>query len=91
MARALLGRPRIIFADEPTGNLDSKAGTEILKFLRHAVDDFGQTIVMVTHDAHAASIADRLLFLKDGEIVHDCGRMARDEIYEVIKSLEDVR
>jgi putative ABC transport system ATP-binding protein len=91
VARALVGRPAVLFADEPTGNLDSKTGDQVLDLLRHSVDDFGQTIVMVTHDAHAASIADRLLFLKDGEIVHDCGRMARDDIYEVIKSLEDTR
>ena len=91
VARALVGRPAVLFADEPTGNLDSKTGDQVLDLLRHSVDDFGQTIVMVTHDAHAASIADRLLFLKDGEIVHDCGRMARDEIFEVIKSLEDAR
>jgi putative ABC transport system ATP-binding protein len=91
VARALVGRPAVLFADEPTGNLDSKTGDQVLDLLRRSVDDFGQTIVMVTHDAHAASIADRLLFLKDGEIVHDCARMARDEIFEVIKSLEDAR
>ena len=91
VARALVGRPAVLFADEPTGNLDSRTGDEVLGLLRRSVEDMGQTIVMVTHDAHAASIADRLLFLKDGEIVHDCGRMARDEIYEVIKSLEDAR
>jgi putative ABC transport system ATP-binding protein len=91
VARALVGRPAVLFADEPTGNLDSKTGDHVLELLRRSVDDFGQTIVMVTHDAHAASVADRLLFLKDGEIVHDCGRMGRDEIFEVIKSLEDAR
>ena len=91
VARALVGRPAVLFADEPTGNLDSKTGDDVLALLRGSVEDFGQTIVMVTHDAHAASIADRLLFLHDGEIVHDCGRMARDEIFEVIKSLEGRR
>ena len=91
VARALVGRPAVLFADEPTGNLDSKTGDHVLDLLRRSVEEYGQTIVMVTHDAHAASIADRLLFLKDGEIVHDCGRMGRDEIYEVIKSLEDAR
>lgn len=91
VARALVGRPAVLFADEPTGNLDSRTGDEVLGLLRRSVEAMGQTIVMVTHDAHAASIADRLLFLKDGAIVHDCARMGRDEIYEVIKSLEDVR
>jgi len=88
VARALVGRPAVLFADEPTGNLDSRTGDEVLGLLRRSVEAMGQTIVMVTHDAHAASIADRLLFLKDGRIVHDCARMGRDEIYEVIKSLE---
>ena len=91
VARALVGRPAVLFADEPTGNLDSRTGDEVLGLLRRSVEDMGQTIVMVTHDAHAASIADRILFLKDGHIVHDCARMGRDEIYEVIKSLEDAR
>jgi putative ABC transport system ATP-binding protein len=69
VARVLASRPTIIFADEPTGNLDSKAGTEILEFMRRAVRDFGQTVVMVTHDANAASYADRVIFLSDGQIV----------------------
>jgi putative ABC transport system ATP-binding protein len=68
-ARALASRPQIVFADEPTGNLDSRAGAEVLEFLRRSVDDFGQTIVMVTHDSTAASYADRVLFLADGAIV----------------------
>jgi putative ABC transport system ATP-binding protein len=88
IARALVARPVVLFADEPTGNLDSRTGDEVLQLLRRSADEMGQTIVMVTHDAHAASIADRLVFLRDGAVVHDCGRMARDEIYEVIKSLE---
>ena len=69
VARALVGKPDVIFADEPTGNLDSHSGTEILEFMRRAVDDFGQTIVMVTHDPHAASFSDVVLFLADGKIV----------------------
>ena len=68
-ARALASRPQIVFADEPTGNLDSRAGAEVLEFLRRSVDDFGQTIVMVTHDPNAASYADEVLFLADGRIV----------------------
>ncbi|MBI5087849.1 MAG: ABC transporter ATP-binding protein [Actinobacteria bacterium] len=69
VARALAGRPQVIFADEPTGNLDSRTGGEILQFMRHAVDDMGQTIVMVTHDPVAASYADSVVFLADGHIV----------------------
>jgi putative ABC transport system ATP-binding protein len=88
VARALASRPVVLFADEPTGNLDSHTGDEVLQLLRHSVDEFGQTIVMVTHDAHAASYADRIVFLKDGEIAHDCGHLGRDEVYDVIKSLE---
>ena len=88
IARALVARPAVLFADEPTGNLDSRSGDEVLRLLRRSADEMGQTIVMVTHDAHAASIADRLVFLRDGLIVFDCGRMARDEIYEVVKALE---
>ena len=71
MARALVHRPAVVFADEPTGNLDSNSSDEVLALLRHAVDEFGQTVVMVTHDAHAASVADRIVVLRDGEIVHD--------------------
>ena len=66
VARALASRPEVIFADEPTGNLDSRSGTDVLRFMREAVDDLGQTIVMVTHDARAASFADRTVFLSDG-------------------------
>ena len=90
VARALASRPAVLFADEPTGNLDSRTGEEVLQLLRHSRDSMGQTIVMVTHDAHAATYADRIVFLKDGAIAHDCGRLGRDEIYDVIKSLEDV-
>ena len=71
VARALVSRPDLIFADEPTGNLDSRASAEILKFMRNAVDDLGQTIVMVTHDPSAASYADRVVFLADGKIVDE--------------------
>ena len=88
VARALIGKPAVLFADEPTGNLDSRTGEEVLRLLRHSVDELGQTIIMVTHDAHAASKADRVLFLKDGAIVHDHGRMASADIYDVIRSLE---
>ena len=88
IARALVSRPVVIFADEPTGNLDSKTGDEVLGLLRRSADEFGQTIVMVTHDARAATVADRIVFLQDGRIELDCGHMSRDEIYDTIKSLE---
>jgi putative ABC transport system ATP-binding protein len=88
VARALVGRPAVLFADEPTGNLDSRTGDEVLQLLRRSVDDLGATIIMVTHDAHAATTADRVLFLQDGEIVQDRGRMTRGDIYDVMKSLE---
>jgi putative ABC transport system ATP-binding protein len=71
IARALISRPTVVFADEPTGNLDSKTGSEILELLKHSVEELGQTTVMVTHDPRAASIADRVLFLADGVIVRD--------------------
>jgi putative ABC transport system ATP-binding protein len=88
VARALVTRPAVLFADEPTGNLDSKTSDEVLELLRNSADEFGQTIVMVTHDAHAATSADRVVFLLDGRVALDCGKMSRDEIYEVVKSLE---
>jgi putative ABC transport system ATP-binding protein len=87
-ARALVSRPEIIFADEPTGNLDSKSGAELLDFLRAAVDEHHQTIVMVTHDAHAAAHADRVVFLADGNIVHEIRTPTADAIFDQIKSLE---
>jgi putative ABC transport system ATP-binding protein len=71
VARALASRPAVLFADEPTGNLDSKSSTDILELLRRAVDEFGQTIIMVTHDESAAAYADRLLVLRDGQVVED--------------------
>ncbi len=87
VARALISRPAVVFADEPTGNLDSKASNEVLELLRHAVDDFQQTVVMVTHDAHAASFADRLLVLADGRIVHDSPSVSTDEALDLMKSI----
>jgi putative ABC transport system ATP-binding protein len=79
IARALVTRPTVVFADEPTGNLDSQTGSDVLELLRRAVDAYGQTTVMVTHDATAAAIADRILFLADGEVVEDLGHTsARD-------------
>jgi putative ABC transport system ATP-binding protein len=86
VARALISRPAVVFADEPTGNLDSKASGDVLELLRHAVDDFGQTVVMVTHDAHAASFADRLLVLADGRIVHDREAATAEEALDLMKS-----
>jgi putative ABC transport system ATP-binding protein len=86
VARALAGRPAVIFADEPTGNLDSRAGGEILAFLRRAVDEFSQTIVMVTHDPGAASYADAVLFLADGRIVDEMSRPTAARVLDHIKS-----
>jgi putative ABC transport system ATP-binding protein len=88
VARALASRPRIIFADEPTGNIDSRAGGEILGFLRRAVDAMGQTIVMVTHDPVAASYADRALFLVDGRIVGHLDDPTSTTVLDRIKSLD---
>jgi len=85
VARALVSRPEIIFADEPTGNLDSRAGTEVLGFLRRAVDAMGQTIVMVTHDPVAASYADRIVFLADGRIVDEMHEPTADRVLERMK------
>jgi putative ABC transport system ATP-binding protein len=87
-ARALVSRPEIVFADEPTGNLDSKAGQEILTFLRSAVKDHGQTIVMVTHDASAASFADRIVFLGDGKVVDEMLDPTTERVLDRLKSLE---
>jgi len=87
VARALISRPAVVFADEPTGNLDSKAGRGVLDLLRRAVDEFGQTIVMVTHDAAAAAIADSVLFLADGRIVDRLQRPSQDEILDHLKGL----
>jgi putative ABC transport system ATP-binding protein len=89
VARALASRPDIIFADEPTGNLDSNSGGEILRFMRHAVDALSQTIVMVTHDANAAAYADRVVFLADGRVVADMDEPTADRVLDTIKSLGD--
>ncbi|MHB8241613.1 MAG: ABC transporter ATP-binding protein [Solirubrobacteraceae bacterium] len=87
VARALISRPSVVFADEPSGNLDSKASNDVLGLLRHAVDDFDQTVVMVTHDAHAASFADRLLVLADGRIVHDGDAGTAEQALDLMKSV----
>jgi putative ABC transport system ATP-binding protein len=87
IARALVSRPAVVFADEPTGNLDSKASDDMLALLRQAVDDFDQTVVMVTHDAHAASFADRLLVLADGRIVHDGEAVSTEQTLDLMKAL----
>jgi putative ABC transport system ATP-binding protein len=86
VARALASQPEIIFADEPTGNLDSKAGAEILTFMRRAVDDLGQTIVMVTHDPVAAGYADRALFLNDGRIVDEMEGPTAEAVLDRLKA-----
>ncbi len=86
-ARALVSRPEIIFADEPTGNLDSRSGAALLSFLRRAVDDFGQTIVMVTHDPIAASYADRIVFLADGRVVDEMFQPTVERAVEHMKHL----
>ena len=88
IARALLSKPTIVFADEPTGNLDSKTSGEILELLRAAVHEYGQTIVMVTHDARAASISDRTLFLADGLIVKELAGAAPRDILAVMEELQ---
>ncbi len=87
IARALISRPTILFADEPTGNLDSKTGGEILELLRHSVTAYGQTTVMVTHEARAASIADRILFLADGLIVEELREATAPQVLDVMSSL----
>ncbi len=87
VARALVSRPTVMFADAPTGNLDSTTSGEILGLLRRSVDQLGQTTVMVTHDAHAAAIADRVLFLADGDIVRDLGQSTA---HEILATLEQV-
>ncbi|MBB0243796.1 ATP-binding cassette domain-containing protein [Streptomyces alkaliphilus] len=88
VARALASKPAIIFGDEPTGNLDSRAGTEILEFLRRSVDDLGQTIVMVTHDPTAAAYADRILFLADGAIVDEMTAPTAEKVLDRMRGFE---
>ena len=87
IARALVTRPTVVFADEPTGNLDSKTGGEILELLHESVENYGQTMVMVTHEARAAASADRILFLADGEIVKDLGGAGEEEILDTIRDV----
>jgi putative ABC transport system ATP-binding protein len=87
-ARALVSKPSIVFADEPTGNLDSTSGAEVLSFLRRSVDEFGQTIVMVTHDAVAASYCDRVVFLADGRVVDEINNPDREQILEHMTALQ---
>jgi putative ABC transport system ATP-binding protein len=89
VARALASQPQIIFADEPTGNLDSRAGAEILEFMRRAVTDLGQTIVMVTHDPVAASYSDRVLFLADGKIVDEMADPTAERVLDRLKAFGD--
>jgi putative ABC transport system ATP-binding protein len=89
IGRALVSRPTIVFADEPTGNLDSKTSGEILELMRSSVDTYQQTTVMVTHDARAAAIADRILFLADGLIVKDMGRSDAHEVIAVMEGLAE--
>jgi putative ABC transport system ATP-binding protein len=88
VARALVSKPAVVFADEPTGNLDSKASEEVLQLLRRAVDEFGQTVIMVTHDPGAAAHADRLITLRDGAIVQDAAPGSTDEVIELMKQTE---
>jgi putative ABC transport system ATP-binding protein len=87
VARALASKPAIIFADEPTGNLDSRTGGEVLSFMRKAVTELGQTIVMVTHDAVAASYADRIVFLKDGKLAGEMLSPTPDKVLDFLKHL----
>jgi len=87
VARALISRPIIVCADEPTGNLDSRASDELLGFIREAVDRMGQTVVMVTHDPHVAAYADRVVFLDDGKIIHEMSAPDGDAIFDYLKSL----
>lgn len=88
VARALVPRPEIVFADEPTGALDSRTGTEMLAFMKSAVDDTGQTIVMVTHDPFAASYADSVLFLADGQIIDQMQAPTTDRVLDRMKQFE---
>jgi len=87
VARALISRPAVVFADEPTGNLDSASSAEVLRLLRRAVDDFGQTVIMVTHDAGAAAAADRVVVLRDGEVVHDGASGDTEGLLDLMKQV----
>jgi putative ABC transport system ATP-binding protein len=88
VARALVSKPAVVFADEPTGNLDSKSSADVLDLLRRAVDDFDQTVVMVTHDPVAAAHADRLITLRDGRLIHDAAPGSADAVIELMKQLD---
>jgi putative ABC transport system ATP-binding protein len=88
VARALISKPQVIFADEPTGNLDSRSGAEVLSFLRTSVRELGQTIVMVTHDPMAASYADRVVFLRDGALVTDITSPSPQSVLDTLMKLE---
>ena len=85
IARALMSEPAVVFADEPTGNLDSRSSEEVLGLLRTAVDELGQTVVMVTHDAAAAAVADRILVLVDGRIVRDAAAGTPEQVLDLMK------
>jgi putative ABC transport system ATP-binding protein len=87
VARALVSKPAVVFADEPTGNLDSKSSEEVLRLLRQSVDELGQTVVMVTHDPEAAAYADRLIVLRDGLVVHDAAAGTAEEVIELMKAV----
>jgi putative ABC transport system ATP-binding protein len=87
VARALISKPAVVFADEPTGNLDSKSSEEVLRMLRQSVDELGQSVVMVTHDPEAAAYADRLIVLRDGLVVHDAEAGSADEVIELMKEV----
>jgi putative ABC transport system ATP-binding protein len=89
VGRALISRPDVVFADEPTGALDSRASTELLRFLRSVVDDLGQTVVMVTHDPGAAAYADRVVFLADGAVVEELAAPTRERVLEIMGRLGD--
>src|SRR5262245_49328681 len=88
VARALVSKPAVVFADEPTGNLDSKASADVLRLLRQAVDEFHQTVIMVTHDPDAAAHADRLITLRDGRIVHDAVPGSTSDVIELMKQID---
>ena len=87
VARALVSKPAVVFADEPTGNLDSKASEEVLDLLRHSVDELGRTVIMVTHEAHAAAYADRLVVLRDGKVAHEGTAGSEGDVLELMKAV----
>ena len=91
VARALVSRPRIVFADEPTGNLDSRSGAEVLDLLRRSVTEHGQTVVMVTHDPVAAAVTDRVVYLADGRVVEDQRHPDRDTVLETMARIAEPR